>query len=124
MNPLSLISGGFFAVARSGQGRGAAQRTLDGEDCREIVRERERGRSCFYLAARFAEEHGARFGRRALERRGNQVRRRARDRARPWLVLHRAIRRPGRALADDMNAALSDASSAACGVCDPKGCFG
>jgi hypothetical protein len=34
---------------------------LEGEDWREIVVNRERGPSVSFLAARFAEEHGARF---------------------------------------------------------------
>jgi hypothetical protein len=52
----------FLAAARSGQGREAAKQTLDGEDRCEIVVARERGLSCSFLAARFAEERGAREG--------------------------------------------------------------
>jgi hypothetical protein len=44
-SPLSLIPRLVFAAARSGQGREAAQRTLDGEDRCGTSLGRERGRS-------------------------------------------------------------------------------
>ena len=85
-----------------------------------MVRERERVFSCSFLSARFAEERGARFGRRALKRRGNQTRRRARER-RAALLCNQDWR-PGRALGRLRNSALSDscrggASDLRCGGC-------
>jgi hypothetical protein len=111
---------------RPGAVRGAERRSgpLAG---RAAARSFERGKggpSFSFLTARFADEPGARFGRRALERRGDRLRRRARDRAGCCLCFTKSSAGRGGPLCRLHNAALSETSSAACGVCDPKGCFG
>jgi hypothetical protein len=52
---------------------------LEGEDRRGIVRRRERGPSCSFLAARFAKECAAPTARAWRERRGDQAQRFAPD---------------------------------------------
>ena len=102
-SPLSLISGGLFAVARSGQGRGAAQRTLDGEDCCEIVRERERGPLRFLSLPRGARKGMAPVSGGVLWS-GAEIKCEGGRGIAPAVACPSSnIRRPGRALADCIN---------------------